>query len=152
MTNNGDNTYSGRDQNSQCYSFNNDSVCSSWDEINESDYKLTAWVPDYSVTHCQKCNQKFSYRLRKHHCRNCGNIFCYKCASNYSPLPNNNLFEPVRVCSTCVSSLEKQKYSPTSSTPPANGKMGFFLNASRCNQIENGKFKKADSKSQKVSV
>jgi hypothetical protein len=51
------------------YSMSNDSMCSSWDEIEESDYKLAAWVPDYYVTHCQNCNEKFSLRLRKHHCR-----------------------------------------------------------------------------------
>ncbi|CAF1036361.1 unnamed protein product [Brachionus calyciflorus] len=153
LTNKTDENYLGQNPNSQCYSFGNDSVCSSWDEINESDYKLTTWVPDYYVTHCQNCSQKFSYRLRKHHCRNCGQVFCYKCADYYSPLPNNNLHEPVRVCLTCKSLIDKQKYNtPTTSTPPTNGvKQGFFLGSSRCNH-ENGKFKKSDNKSQKVSV
>ena len=90
------------------HSLNNESLCSSWDEIDESDYKLASWVPDYYVTHCQGCNNKFSYRLRKHHCRNCGQVFCYKCADQFYPLPKLNLNAPVRVCYTCKISLERQ--------------------------------------------
>jgi hypothetical protein len=90
-------------------SFTNDSLCSSWDEIDESDYKLASWVPDYYVTHCQGCNNKFSYRLRKHHCRNCGPVFCYKCADQFYPLPKLNLTAPVRVCYTCKTNIEQRQ-------------------------------------------
>jgi hypothetical protein len=96
-------------QSGASYSFSNDSVCSSWDEIDESDYKAASWVPDYYVTHCQHCNEKFSISLRKHHCRNCGQVFCYKCADQFSPLPNHNLTAPVRICHPCKSNIEQNK-------------------------------------------
>lgn len=136
-------------QSPQRYPLANDSVCSSWDEVDESECKIIPWVPDYFVTHCQSCNQKFSCQLRKHHCRNCGQIFCYKCASYFSALPSNNLYGPVRVCVNCKASIEKQKYASTS---PASGKMGFYIGSSRCNQIDKTKYKKTEGKSQKVSV
>lgn len=65
-------------------------------------------MPDYIITHCQSCNEKFSYSLRKHHCRNCGQVFCYKCADQFYPLPNHNLTAPVRVCHSCKLLIEKQ--------------------------------------------
>lgn len=149
-------------QSANCYSFGNESVCSSWDEIDESDYKLATWVPDYYVTHCQSCNQKFTYRFRKHHCRNCGQVFCYKCADYFSPIPNYNLHAPVRVCYTCKIVLEKQlkSQSVSSSTPPictqnGSSKTNTFINSSRCNQsLDSNKLNKKleGTKSQKVSV
>ena len=48
---------------------NNDSTCGSWDEVEEYEYRMITWVPDHLVTHCQYCNQKFGYAVRKHHCR-----------------------------------------------------------------------------------
>ena len=84
-----------------------DSFCSSWDEIDESDYKLPNWTPDFYVTHCQNCNNQFSFGRRKHHCRNCGLMFCYKCANQFYPLPNQNLNSPVRVCLQCKTKLER---------------------------------------------
>jgi hypothetical protein len=41
----------------------------SWDEVEEPEYRLTTWVPDHFVTHCQNCNRQFGYAVRKHHCR-----------------------------------------------------------------------------------
>ena len=64
-------------------------------------------MPDYYVTHCQNCNEKFSYSLRKHHCRNCGQVFCYKCADQFYPLPNHNLTAPVRICHPCKLTIDK---------------------------------------------
>ena len=40
--------------------------------------------------------------------RNCGQVFCYKCADNFYPLPNFNLTAPVRICEMCKVSVEKQ--------------------------------------------
>lgn len=37
--------------------------------------------------------------------RNCGKIFCADCSENTVPLPNEQLYDPVRVCSTCYSLL-----------------------------------------------
>ena len=33
--------------------------------------------------------------------RKCGRIFCGKCADHYLPLPDEQLYEPVRVCQEC---------------------------------------------------
>jgi hypothetical protein len=94
------------------FSFSNDSMCSSsWDEIDESDYKTAQWVPDFYVTHCQACSNKFSYRLRKHHCRNCGQVFCYQCADQFAPLPNHNITAPARVCKNCMLHIEERRRS-----------------------------------------
>lgn len=122
-----ENSQSDENHSANNYSISNDSVCSSWDEIEESDYKLAAWVPDYYVTHCQNCNEKFSLRLRKHHCRNCGQVFCYKCADQFYPLPNHNLTAPVRVCNNCKLSIDKQNSmisngSHSNNKPYINGK------------------------------
>ena len=50
-----ENSQSEENHSNNNYSMSNDSVCSSWDEIDESDYKLVAWVPDfYGRTHVNK--------------------------------------------------------------------------------------------------
>ena len=115
------------------YSFSNDSVCSSWDEIDESDYKAASWVPDYYVTHCQSCNEKFSISLRKHHCRNCGQVFCYKCADQFHPLPNHNLTAPVRICHSCKAALDRDNANKSQ----YNLKNQFFKQQQPNNQISN---------------
>lgn len=107
-----------------------DSFCSSWDEIDESDYKLPTWTPDFYVTHCQNCNSQFSLSRRKHHCRNCGLVFCYKCANQFYPLPNQNLNSPVRVCQPCKSKLER--------LPNGNGN-GHYANANNNNNHSEAK-------------
>jgi len=114
-------------------SFSNDSVCSSsWDEIEESDYRLAPWVPDYYVTHCQGCNNKFSYRLRKHHCRNCGQVFCYQCADQFLPLPSHNLTAPARVCYSCMLTINGKKSLKKSinrkSSPSSNSSASLLAN------------------------
>jgi len=90
-------------------------------------------VPDYYVTHCQSCNDKFSISLRKHHCRNCGNVFCYRCAGDWYPLPNHNLTAPVRVCHSCKSVIDKDVSSKT----PFNLKNQFFKQQHQNNQVSN---------------
>lgn len=37
--------------------------------------------------------------------RNCGRIFCADCSENSAPLPNEQLYNPVRVCTTCYNQL-----------------------------------------------
>lgn len=39
-------------------------------------------------------------------CRNCGNVFCASCCDQKIPVPNQQLFEPSRVCKACYSSLQ----------------------------------------------
>jgi hypothetical protein len=56
-------------------------------------------------------------------CRNCGKIFCADCSENTVPLPNEQLYDPVRVCSSCFSLLhnasallKRQQVNGTGST------------------------------------
>nr|XP_022920445.1 myotubularin-related protein 3 [Onthophagus taurus]XP_022920446.1 myotubularin-related protein 3 [Onthophagus taurus]XP_022920447.1 myotubularin-related protein 3 [Onthophagus taurus] len=65
------------------------------------------WVPDYAVTRCTGCQVIFWLGRRKHHCRKCGRIFCADCSENSTPLPSENLYDPVRVCTSCYSKLRR---------------------------------------------
>lgn len=39
--------------------------------------------------------------------RNCGRIFCADCSENSTPLPNEHLYNPVRVCTSCYTTLRR---------------------------------------------
>ncbi|XP_065055480.1 myotubularin-related protein 3-like isoform X2 [Rhopilema esculentum] len=73
----------------------------SWERVQMEETLATRWVPDHIVNICTECNQQFNLVVRKHHCRKCGRIFCGACANQYMPLPDEQLYEPVRVCSQC---------------------------------------------------
>nr|CAD7201001.1 unnamed protein product [Timema douglasi] len=78
----------------------------SWEAVEETDANPTLWVPDHAVNRCMGCDIEFSWLgRRKHHCRNCGKIFCADCSDNTVPLPNEQLYDPVRVCANCFSML-----------------------------------------------
>lgn len=53
--------------------------------------KIKKWVSDDLVENCHNCNKQFSVLVRKHHCRSCGHIYCYDCANNFAPFPENLL-------------------------------------------------------------
>uniref|UniRef100_A0A8D8KYL6 Lateral signaling target protein 2 homolog n=2 Tax=Culex pipiens TaxID=7175 RepID=A0A8D8KYL6_CULPI len=59
------------------------------------------WVPDHAVSRCTTCQIEFWLGRRKHHCRSCGQIFCADCSEYWAPLPDEKLFQPVRLCSPC---------------------------------------------------
>ncbi|RZF47301.1 hypothetical protein LSTR_LSTR009792 [Laodelphax striatellus] len=83
------------------------SLCSteiSWEALEEP--VQTLWVPDHAVSHCTNCHNKFWLGRRKHHCRKCGQIFCADCSEFLAPLPDQKLFDPVRVCVSCRQQLE----------------------------------------------
>lgn len=87
-----------------------DSSCSdmSWEALDVTEPSTGArWVPDHAVNRCIRCNKGFWFGKRKHHCRKCGNIFCADCSKNSTPLPSEQLYEPVRVCSWCYAELIK---------------------------------------------
>lgn len=53
------------------------------------------WKTLYYITHngfCRRC---------------CGKIFCADCSENSTPLPSEQLYNPVRVCSDCFSRLHR---------------------------------------------
>ncbi|RDD47442.1 Myotubularin-related protein 3, partial [Trichoplax sp. H2] len=78
-----------------------------WEEVTEEDTKRTLWLPDYAVSNCHDCGVQFWFIIRKHHCRCCGNIFCGICANQFIPVPEEQLFDPVRVCNKCYAKLNE---------------------------------------------
>ncbi|XP_031830267.1 phosphatidylinositol-3,5-bisphosphate 3-phosphatase MTMR4 isoform X2 [Nomia melanderi] len=79
----------------------------SWEAVEELGPAPTLWVPDHAVTRCMGCNTEFWLGRRKHHCRCCGKIFCADCSENSTPLPSEQLYNPVRVCSDCFSRIHR---------------------------------------------
>ncbi|XP_011501347.1 PREDICTED: myotubularin-related protein 3 isoform X1 [Ceratosolen solmsi marchali] len=77
----------------------------SWEALDEPGPAPTLWVPDHAVNRCMGCDTEFWLGRRKHHCRCCGKIFCADCSENSTPLPNEQLYNPVRVCRDCFSRL-----------------------------------------------
>lgn len=77
----------------------------SWEAVEELGPAPTLWVPDHAVSRCMGCDTEFWLGRRKHHCRCCGKIFCADCSENSTPLPSEQLYNPVRVCSECFSRL-----------------------------------------------
>lgn len=80
------------------------SVCStdiSWEAVDEKELGQVLWVPDHAANFCQACNTRFWLGRRRHHCRSCGKIFCADCSTNFTILPSEQLYDPVRVCEQC---------------------------------------------------
>ncbi|XP_076057097.1 phosphatidylinositol-3,5-bisphosphate 3-phosphatase MTMR3 isoform X2 [Oratosquilla oratoria] len=77
----------------------------SWEAVEEGEARPTLWVPDHAVDHCTGCNTQFWIGRRKHHCRSCGKIFCAECSEHSVPIPREQLYQPVRVCGMCYTSL-----------------------------------------------
>ncbi|KAH9503925.1 Myotubularin- protein 3 [Bulinus truncatus] len=86
-------------------SYGNPASDASWENIDESESKMTLWVPDDAVTHCADCGCLFWAANRKHHCRSCGKIFCGSCSNFKAPLPEQHLHKPERVCRRCYSNI-----------------------------------------------
>ncbi|KAH8303725.1 hypothetical protein KR018_008555, partial [Drosophila ironensis] len=63
------------------------------------------WVPDHAVSRCSSCQTEFWLGRRKHHCRSCGEIFCADCSEFWAPLPYEKLFNPVRLCGSCYTTV-----------------------------------------------
>uniref|UniRef100_T1J5D9 Large ribosomal subunit protein P2 n=1 Tax=Strigamia maritima TaxID=126957 RepID=T1J5D9_STRMM len=68
----------------------------SWEQVDEHDTHPTLWVPDHAVTRCMGCEIEFWLGCRRHHCRSCGKIFCSDCSNQMTPIPNEQLYHPVR--------------------------------------------------------
>ncbi|XP_076232140.1 phosphatidylinositol-3,5-bisphosphate 3-phosphatase MTMR4 isoform X2 [Calliopsis andreniformis] len=79
----------------------------SWEAVEDLGPAPTLWVPDHAVSRCMGCDTEFWLGKRKHHCRCCGKIFCADCSENSTPLPSEQLYNPVRVCSDCFSRLHR---------------------------------------------
>eukprot|EP00050_Salpingoeca_kvevrii_P006774 m.291567 g.291567 ORF g.291567 m.291567 type:complete len:811 (+) comp12489_c0_seq1:142-2574(+) len=65
--------------------------------------RAPAWVEGDC---CHRCRTKFTVILRRHHCRACGQIFCQKCSSKNSRIPNLGIEKEVRVCDRCYDQLK----------------------------------------------
>lgn len=71
---------------------------------------------------CFRCRAAFGILTRKHHCRACGQIFCDKCSSKQSYLPQYGIEKQVRVCDGCFEKTPSGKSKPPSEVqPPASG-------------------------------
>ncbi|XP_019754641.2 myotubularin-related protein 3 isoform X3 [Dendroctonus ponderosae] len=86
----------------------------SWVDVEESvECQGTLWVPDHAVSRCTGCGTAFWMGRRRHHCRTvncfrkCGRIFCADCSEHATPLPSEQLYNPVRVCTGCYSDLKQ---------------------------------------------
>ncbi|XP_044316993.1 myotubularin-related protein 4 isoform X2 [Drosophila rhopaloa] len=73
--------------------------------IQEKRASSVLWVPDHAVSRCSSCQTEFWLGRRKHHCRSCGEIFCADCSEFWAPLPNEKLFNPVRLCGSCYTTV-----------------------------------------------
>uniref|UniRef100_A0A8C5BTG8 phosphatidylinositol-3,5-bisphosphate 3-phosphatase n=1 Tax=Gadus morhua TaxID=8049 RepID=A0A8C5BTG8_GADMO len=74
-------------------------------DLDYEDDIVTRWVPDHMASHCFNCDSEFWMAKRRHHCRNCGNVFCKDCCHLKLPIPDQQLYDPVLVCSTCHDQL-----------------------------------------------
>uniref|UniRef100_A0A183EVL9 FYVE-type domain-containing protein n=1 Tax=Gongylonema pulchrum TaxID=637853 RepID=A0A183EVL9_9BILA len=63
-----------------------------------------------------ECRTAFGLITRKHHCRACGQIFCDKCSSKQSFLPQYGIEKPVRVCDGCYDKTPAKKSGAGSSS------------------------------------
>ncbi|XP_060533012.1 myotubularin-related protein 3 [Cylas formicarius] len=82
----------------------------SWVAVEEgavAECQGTLWVPDHAVSRCTDCGTEFWLGRRRHHCRKCGRIFCADCSENSTPLPSEQLYNPVRVCTSCYTELRE---------------------------------------------
>lgn len=73
------------------------------------------WQPDNQASACNACHANFSLFNRRHHCRHCAKVFCGKCVDKKMPIPKLKYKEAVRVCSSCVPTVQAggKKYQST---------------------------------------
>ncbi|XP_049532953.1 uncharacterized protein LOC125949700 isoform X2 [Anopheles darlingi] len=76
------------------------------------------WVPDHAVTRCTSCQMEFTLCRRKHHCRSCGQIFCAECSEYTAHLPDERLYQPVRLCGPCYQRISTITMATTSNNVP----------------------------------
>ncbi|XP_058129648.1 myotubularin-related protein 4 [Anopheles coustani] len=91
------------------------------------------WVPDHAVTRCTTCQTEFWLGLRKHHCRSCGQIFCANCSEYSAHLPDERLYQPVRLCGPCyqrISSTVAPAVNSTTNTNTSSCAPGTVANGS----------------------
>uniref|UniRef100_A0A915PHA4 Hepatocyte growth factor-regulated tyrosine kinase substrate n=1 Tax=Setaria digitata TaxID=48799 RepID=A0A915PHA4_9BILA len=67
---------------------------------------------------CFRCRTAFGIITRKHHCRACGQIFCDKCSSKQSFLPQYGIEKQVRVCDGCYEKTIAKKTDASCSPNP----------------------------------
>ena len=91
----------------------------------ESSNRLLFWEANDQSTACRRCQQSFSFIVRKHHCRKCGQLVCDKCSTQRVYLPPTDIIQPFdipmhdlhllsmrpqRICDQCVSSVHNNDY------------------------------------------
>lgn len=46
------------------------------------DKSVVPWVSNSDYQQCQRCNNTFTFAIRRHHCRLCGDLVCFKCLNS----------------------------------------------------------------------
>nr|XP_018917232.1 PREDICTED: hepatocyte growth factor-regulated tyrosine kinase substrate [Bemisia tabaci] len=107
----------------------------SFPTLNESDAMFTVdTAPEWAEGHCcHRCRDAFTLFNRKHHCRACGQVFCGKCASQTSTLPNIGFEKEVRVCDVCY---EKSHKPPAITNKSDESLPSEYLNSSLAQQSQ----------------
>uniref|UniRef100_A0A182R006 Lateral signaling target protein 2 homolog n=1 Tax=Anopheles farauti TaxID=69004 RepID=A0A182R006_9DIPT len=101
------------------------------------------WVPDHAVTRCTNCQTEFWLVRRKHHCRSCGQIFCAECSVFTAHLPDERVYQPVRLCEPCyrrISSMTVPSNTTGSDNTPESTAVPISSgsSSSSSNQVANG--------------
>lgn len=91
------------------------------------------WVPDHAVTRCTTCQTVFWIGLRKHHCRSCGQIFCAECSDYTAHLPEERLYQPVRLCGPCYQRISSMTVPATSSVSTTGGSSSTMVSSAMSN-------------------
>ncbi|XP_041785908.1 uncharacterized protein LOC121601165 isoform X2 [Anopheles merus] len=91
------------------------------------------WVPDHAVTRCTTCQTVFWIGLRKHHCRSCGQIFCAECSDYTAHLPEERLYQPVRLCGPCYQRISSMTVPATSSVSTTGGSSSTMVSSAVSN-------------------
>jgi len=75
-----------------------------WEKVMLDDAAPVKWIPDHASPNCAFCGAPFGVMVRKHHCRRCGDVFCGSCSDHHISIPQENFYDPVRVCNSCFTS------------------------------------------------
>ncbi|XP_049301044.1 uncharacterized protein LOC125774823 isoform X2 [Anopheles funestus] len=93
------------------------------------------WVPDHAVTRCTTCQTEFWLGRRKHHCRSCGQIFCADCSEFTAHLPEERLYQPVRLCGPCYQRISSMTVPATSSSAAVAGSLTLTSSATHSGSL-----------------
>ena len=89
------------------------------------------WVPNGQSALCSRCQEPFSWLLRRHHCRLCGNLFCSDCTPYSTPIPAFGWKNPVRVCVACIDNYVRTVVQPPTAAAAQDDRYRDFADVQR---------------------